>query len=339
LSTPLRFAIACIYLFLFVVLSWVILAYDNYNFPSPPSFHIPFIGRPSEWARHHGVDTTWVGLIVLVLTWVGVVKIAARNYFGNSRPSFALTSPAATSQTNNAQVLFFKSSESAFEAACKYGGCDLKEGAVLVAIVLDTRKIIGGDVAVKTLDDGRQRVSLMVSAADGGFSVIADTLSPYGPKLEPGNLVSWRIGGYSKEAAEVCGDQRSGWVGLVTAKLKPEYSVKDGWKVDSVFGAATINSPTPARAIELAQNKERKERLLKGAKSILERKASNSQANPKQKSERQKEPKPMVDTNKQHWVCPHCSAPTPLRVSKCPTCKTNYLGTYQPRFIPGSEAE
>jgi hypothetical protein len=322
------------------MLAWVILANDNYKFPSPPSFHIPFIGRPSEWASDHGIDTTWVGLIVLVLTWVGVVKIAARNQFGTSSPSFALTSPASTSQANNAQVLYFKSSESAFEAACKYGGCDLQEGAVLVAIVLDTRKIIGGDVAVKMLDDGRQRVSLMVSAADGGFSVIADTLSPCGPKLEHGNLVSWRIGGYFKEAAEVCGDQRCGWVGLVTAKLKPEYSVRDGWKVDNVFGAATTNSPTPARAMELAQNKESKERIARlraGAKEILRRKALNSQANPKQKSEPQKEPKPMVDTNKPHGVCPHCSAAIPLDVRKCPNCGTVFLGQYQARFITGRE--
>ena len=312
LSTPLRFAITCFYLFLFVMLAWVILANDNYKFPSPPSFHIPFIGRPSEWASDHGINTTWVGLIVLVLTWVGVVKIAARNQFGNSGPSFALTSPASTSQTNNAQVLFFKSSESAFEAACKYGGCDLKEGAVLVAIVLDTREIIGGDVAVKTLDDGRQRVSLLVCAADGGFSVIADTPSPYGPKLEPGNLVSWRIGGYSKEAAEVCGDQRCGWVGLVTAKLKPEYSIQDGWKVDSVFGVATTNSPTPARAMELAQYKE-----------------SPSA-----------EPKPNNVTKsaiKYDATCPNCGQGVPSSATECRHCRTAYIGAYRPRIVEVSK--
>jgi hypothetical protein len=255
-STPLRFAIACVYLFLFVVLSWAILSNAfRYDFPSPPHFSIPFLGRPYEWAEDSKIGATWVGFIVLILTWIGVVKIAARNQFGSTKPvsepaqSEPMSVPAqskpmpesalpelhAAESSKHEPTLFFKSGEAAFESACKYSECVLGEGYNLIAIVVDTRHIVGGEAAVKTLPNGNQLAMLKVSSADGGFMVMSETLYASGPKLEPGDLVSWRIGRYSSDVAEIYGDKRSGWVGIIVAKIKPEYSIKDGWRLDGIF--------------------------------------------------------------------------------------------------------
>jgi hypothetical protein len=100
---------------------------------------------------------------------------------------------------------------------------------------VDTRHIVGGEAAVKTLPNGNQLAMLKVSSADGGFMVMSETLYASGPKLEPGDLVSWRIGRYSSDVAEIYGDKRSGWVGIIVAKIKPEYSIKDGWRLDGIF--------------------------------------------------------------------------------------------------------
>ncbi len=245
-STPLRFAIACAYLFLLVVLSWAILKNSaGYEFPSPPDFYIPFLGRPSEWAKDYRIGTTWVGLIALISTWFGVVKIAARNQFGSTTSVPAPTPtpfrPPIAEPSKSELPLAFQSGEGAFEYACKYCGCDLEEGENLIAIVLDTRKIVGGDVAVKTLANGHQLAMLKVSSPDGGFVVSAETLSALGPKLEPGDLVSWRIGSYSSHVAELFGDKRAGWVGLIVAKVKPEYSLRDGWLLDGIYQSDSRN--------------------------------------------------------------------------------------------------
>lgn len=116
-STPLRFGIACIYLFLFVLTSWAILheatgGYGNaVGIPSPPDFPVPFLGRPSEWGYHH-FATTIVGWTTLIATWMGIVTIAARNHFGQSdnkphivdepkKRSLTENSPSAEPKPNN----------------------------------------------------------------------------------------------------------------------------------------------------------------------------------------------------------------------------------------------
>jgi hypothetical protein len=106
-STPTRFGIACFYLFLFVLTSWAILheatgGYGNtVGFPSPPSFYVPFLGRPSEWGYHH-LATTIVGWTTLIATWMGIVTIAARNHFGQSdnKPHIA-DEPGKLANTEN----------------------------------------------------------------------------------------------------------------------------------------------------------------------------------------------------------------------------------------------
>jgi hypothetical protein len=244
-STPLRFSISCVYLFLFVVLSWAILynEFDN-EFPSPPNFHIPFLGSPYEWASQYRIGATWTGFIALVLTWVGVVKIAARNHFGCTTPQ-SPNPPSPVDIQNNStkdnslvqnegeRPLYFKNGDTAFEMACKYGEHELGVGKTLIAIVIDARKEAGCNFAVKTLANGCQMAMLRVSSPDGGFVVLSETPSAEGPKLEVGDLVSWHIVGHSEDA--------SGWVGLIVAKIKPEYSIPSGWKIDAIFPTEMVD--------------------------------------------------------------------------------------------------
>jgi hypothetical protein len=147
----------------------------------------------------------------------------------------------ASSAKSDDKRLFYKSCETAFESACKYGGHDLQIGSTLVAIVLDARKEAGSDEAVKTLANGRQLALLKVSSADGGFVVMAETPSAAGPKLNVGDLVLWHIGAYSKEVAKIYGDPRAGWVGLIVATVKLEYSIKQGWQLDAIFAPESMD--------------------------------------------------------------------------------------------------
>ena len=67
-----------------------------------------------------------------------------------------------------------------------------------------------------------QLASLRVASKDGGFLVFATTPLAEGEKLHPGDVVLWVPYEYSKEAGGQMSDKRSGWVGLIRAKLKPE---------------------------------------------------------------------------------------------------------------------
>ena len=138
-------------------------------------------------------------------------------------------------KSNATPPLRFKDSEAAFAYACEFLQSNLSPGAVLPALVLDARTV-GGEVAVKVQPDGTQITMLKVCSKDNGFMVMASSASPQGPKLRPGDLVAWQAGSQVAELASLSPDSRSTWVGLVLAKLMPEYTSGRGWAIEQPFG-------------------------------------------------------------------------------------------------------
>lgn len=130
--------------------------------------------------------------------------------------------------------LKFKSGNEAFEYACKYLECPLHENAMLPALVVDASKEFGTRTAIKLEDDGTQVATLRVASKDGGFIVMAKTVSADGPILRTGQLVGWQAIKYMKELGEQTDDNRFGWVGLIIGTLKPEYQ-NGSWAGDERF--------------------------------------------------------------------------------------------------------
>jgi hypothetical protein len=120
----------------------------------------------------------------------------------------------------------FKSSAGFFDVQCKVGHTKIEKDKGIVALVLDARERIGGSVAVKIEQDGRQLAILRVASDDGGFIVLAHTPSARGDKLQPDDLVIWVPSVYCDELGEAMQDKRSGWVGLITDKIAPELPFK-----------------------------------------------------------------------------------------------------------------
>jgi hypothetical protein len=138
-------------------------------------------------------------------------------------------------KSNATPPLHFKDAEAAFYYACEFLQNGPSSGAVLPALVLDARTV-GGEVAVKVQPDGTQITMLKVCSKDGGFMVMASSAHPQGPRLKPGDLVAWQAGSQVAELASLSPDPRSTWVGLVVAKLLPEYTSGRGWAIAQPFG-------------------------------------------------------------------------------------------------------
>ncbi|MGB3746583.1 MAG: zeta toxin family protein [Rhodanobacter sp.] len=130
--------------------------------------------------------------------------------------------------------LYFKDGNAALEYACEYMDCDLREGALLPAVVMDARSMFGTTTAVKRQDDGNQLATLRIPSRDGGFLAVATTANPKGPVLQVGQLVAWQAMQYSPAFAKSAKDKRFGWVGLILGTLKPEYA-NGSWAGDARF--------------------------------------------------------------------------------------------------------
>jgi len=142
-----------------------------------------------------------------------------------------LFSPAATEAP-----LYFKDGRAAFEFACEFLKTELVNGAIIPALVEDAQQALGADEAVVTMQDGTQMLALRVCSADKGFLVLAGTLSASGPRLQPGDFVAWQAGKpIERESLDLQMDSRSKWVGIVLAKLKPEFNSARGWAIAEPF--------------------------------------------------------------------------------------------------------
>ena len=119
-------------------------------------------------------------------------------------------------------ALVFKTGEGFVDHHCKYMITCIEVGTPLASVVLDATVIFGTSVPVKIDANGIQTATLRVASDDGGFVVIAQTASAGGAALNPGDVVAWVPGQHLPQIAEASGDDRSGWIGLIVAKIAPE---------------------------------------------------------------------------------------------------------------------
>jgi hypothetical protein len=91
----------------------------------------------------------------------------------------------------------------------------------MYAHVADAKQEFGLSDSVKIGDDGSHKAVLRVASRDGGFIVVAETFKP-GDPLAPGDLVIWVP--LKKVDAATSETDRTGWVGYIAAKVRPELS-------------------------------------------------------------------------------------------------------------------
>jgi hypothetical protein len=143
---------------------------------------------------------------------------------------------SSASAPSQVQPLCFKDGAAAFEFACTSLQCDLAAKAMLPALVLNAVDALGAETPVVVMPNGTQMLALRVASKDGGFLVLAGSLSAGSPSLQPGDLVAWHAGQpIERETAELARDPRSQWVGIVVAKLKSEYTFGKGWAIAEPF--------------------------------------------------------------------------------------------------------
>ncbi|WNL45635.1 hypothetical protein RKE25_19820 [Dyella sp. BiH032] len=142
-----------------------------------------------------------------MLNWI------ARQLRGNSQP-----------QSQSSDTLRFRDADSAFATECKYTDNRVAERVALVAIIR-TLKVKEGEEPV---------ILVQVADADGPFAAFA--IDPAGklPDLREGDLVAWLAFSYSDTLSLVLGDKRSGWMGVLTAKLSLTYDSHRGFIPESV---------------------------------------------------------------------------------------------------------
>ena len=125
--------------------------------------------------------------------------------------------------------LVFKSNDAAFEFACKYLDCSLKEGFYLPAIIVD---IIEDNENINNL----QMAKIKVPNDEGGFEVSDCENERFSPKLKVGDLVGIEV--YSNYSQEVYPLNEGEELHpdfiycFIMAKLNPIYEIKEGnWRV------------------------------------------------------------------------------------------------------------
>jgi hypothetical protein len=124
-------------------------------------------------------------------------------------------------------IIYYKNGEAFFQSQCHFGHTTIVTHTAIVALVLDEQKEIGTSPAVCICQDGSQLAALRVASPEGGFLVCATTPSAKGEKLQPGDVVLWVPHEYVEEIGDKMSDRRSGWVGLIRAKIKPEINPAD----------------------------------------------------------------------------------------------------------------
>jgi hypothetical protein len=136
--------------------------------------------------------------------------------------------PFKRKQKSKLSALVFQTGQDFFDYHCKFMDTKLQQGKPLAAIVLDSKEEFGTQVAVKTDERGIQIAALRVASDDGGFVTLSQTLSAEGDALKPGDVVAWIPEAYNEMLARGLGNEQSGWVGLILAKVAPEIDLNSG---------------------------------------------------------------------------------------------------------------
>ena len=122
-------------------------------------------------------------------------------------------------------MLPFKDGRAFVEYQCQFGFTEIIPKQGITALVLDGKVEFGLPAPVILLADGNQCATLLVASKDGGFLVVAETNSPRGDQLIPGDVVIWVP--LKKAQASTTGelDERTYWEGYIVAKVAPEISL------------------------------------------------------------------------------------------------------------------
>jgi hypothetical protein len=120
-------------------------------------------------------------------------------------------------KSNDPPIIYYKSGAAFFESQCDFGHTKLEKDTAVVALVVE----LAAHPPIRT-QDGSQLAALRVASKDGGFLAFATTPSAKGETLQPGDVVLWVPYEYNKEIGDQMSDKRSGWIGLIRAKIKPE---------------------------------------------------------------------------------------------------------------------
>lgn len=140
---------------------------------------------------------------------------------------FSKKRPAENAKASMPEKLIFKNGAAFFEYQCKYGHNEIRPNHGIIALVLDATEELGTDVAVKIQSDGRQRAILKVASDDGGFILGAGTPSDTGDRLKPDDVVIWVPLEHSQYFYDEM-DVRTGWIGVIVAKVAPEIDTATG---------------------------------------------------------------------------------------------------------------
>lgn len=128
----------------------------------------------------------------------------------------------------------FKTTQDAFDHACKELNPEITPEQPMVAMVLDSSDEFGADEAITIDDDGCARLTLRVASGDGGFVVLSRTVKPAKQSLAPGDLVCWVPLKHDPQLAAQANDERFGWIGLVFATLEPQWE-EDEWALREFY--------------------------------------------------------------------------------------------------------
>ena len=134
-----------------------------------------------------------------------------------------------------AEARIFATNQDFFDDQCLRAPVAVRAGEGRVAMVLDARLEVDAPVAVQVDDHGVQTAMLLVVSRDGGFIVAARTPSAVGDPLVPGDLVFWEPIDLNDALSAAAVDARSGLMGVVRGKLRPEVAEGDRLSVLSYY--------------------------------------------------------------------------------------------------------
>jgi hypothetical protein len=219
-----------------------------------------FSGELSRKVHYREEDEILLILILLLPLILHYAMVVFSSL--NIKPSQNQTKQNSESQFNT-HPLIFKNNQSAFEYACKFMDCKLKQGAKIPALVVEegseSSDLINNLVSLyqkitskKTwhlhlhsplnLENGYQNTILKVASSDGGFYVVAE-MGEKNMNIKPNDFVMWSADIYLEDLAKTFIDKRFGWCGLVLKKLEPHFDIKNGWKISKDDGSDSSYQP------------------------------------------------------------------------------------------------
>ena len=151
-------------------------------------------------------------------------------------------------QVFNPNLASLRKNKEAFANACRTALGRLEEGEPLLAIILAPEEVSPSLSAClrHARSGGDERTSYPVRVAYGseGFCSVACSCHK-GTALSPGELVHWVPVRYDQTNALLLRREEAGWIGVITAHLRPGSDTATGLEIVAEFGRP--HPPDPHR--------------------------------------------------------------------------------------------